>query len=71
MDPGALPGHLVVVGSSAGGIGALMELAQTLPAGFPAPLCVVQHVGANPSLLQELLSSKGPTRRCTHATASC
>ena len=53
-------GFLVVVGSSAGGITALMELAQTLPAGFPAPVCIVQHVGANPSVLPELLSSRGP-----------
>ena len=52
--------HLVVVGASAGGIAALLELAQALPAGFPAPVCVVQHVGANPSLLPELMSSRGP-----------
>jgi two-component system chemotaxis response regulator CheB len=52
--------HLVVVGASAGGISALMELAARLPAGFPAPMCVVQHVGANPSILPELLSSRGP-----------
>lgn len=53
-------GRLVVVGASAGGIAALQELASTLPAGFPAPLCVVQHVGANPSILPELLSQRGP-----------
>jgi two-component system, chemotaxis family, protein-glutamate methylesterase/glutaminase len=57
-DP--LSGHLVVVGASAGGISALMELAQTLPAGFPAPVCIVQHVGANPSILPELLANRGP-----------
>lgn len=57
-DP--LTGHIVVVGASAGGISALMELAQTLPAGFPAPVCVVQHVGAHPSILPELLSNRGP-----------
>jgi two-component system chemotaxis response regulator CheB len=53
-------GHLVVIGASAGGISALIRLAETLPAGFPAPVCVVQHVGANPSLLPELLSGRGP-----------
>jgi two-component system, chemotaxis family, protein-glutamate methylesterase/glutaminase len=53
-------GHLVVIGASAGGIAALLKLAETLPAAFPAPLCIVQHVGANPSLLPELLSNRGP-----------
>lgn len=53
-------GRLVVVGASAGGVSALLELASTLPAGFSAPLCVVQHVGANPSILPELLSARGP-----------
>lgn len=53
-------GHLVVIGASAGGISALMTLAQTLPAGFPAPICIVQHVGNNHSILPELLSNKGP-----------
>ncbi|HEX7887968.1 MAG TPA: chemotaxis protein CheB [Ramlibacter sp.] len=52
--------HLVVVGASAGGISALMELAQSLPPGFPAPVCVVQHVGANLSILPELLANRGP-----------
>ena len=59
MANDSLAGHLVVVGASAGGISALMELAQTLPAGFPAPVCIVQHVGANPSILPELLSTRG------------
>jgi two-component system chemotaxis response regulator CheB len=53
-------GRLVVIGASAGGIAALLRLAETLPAGFPAPVCVVQHVGAHPSLLPELLSGRGP-----------
>lgn len=55
-----LPGHLVVIGASAGGIHALMELAHALPKGFGAPVCIVQHVGANRSHLPELLSSHGP-----------
>jgi two-component system chemotaxis response regulator CheB len=60
MSHDALSGHLVVVGASAGGVSALLELAKDLPPGFPAPICVVQHVGANPSLLPELLSARGP-----------
>lgn len=58
--PNEPAGRLVVIGASAGGVGALLELASTLPAGFPAPVCVVQHVGANPSILPELLSARGP-----------
>lgn len=53
-------GYLVVIGASAGGVQALLQLAASLPAGFPAPVCIVQHVGANPSLLPELLSNRGP-----------
>ena len=60
MATDSLTGHLVVIGASAGGISALMVLAQTLPAGFPAPICIVQHVGSNHSILPELLSGKGP-----------
>ena len=53
------PGSLVVVGASAGGVATLLELVESLPAGLAAPICVVQHVGANPSLLPELLSHRG------------
>jgi two-component system chemotaxis response regulator CheB len=60
MDTDSPTGHLVVIGSSAGGISALLLLAQTLPAGFPAPICVVQHVGSNHSILPELMSNQGP-----------
>ena len=52
--------RLVVVGASTGGIAALLALARTLPAGFPAPICVVQHIGTHPSILPELLSASGP-----------
>lgn len=60
MATESLSGHLVVLGASAGGVSALMHLVQTLPAGFPAPLCIVLHVGANHSVLPELLAAKGP-----------
>lgn len=35
---------LVVVGSSAGGIEALSTLVASLPAGFPAPIILAQHL---------------------------
>jgi two-component system chemotaxis response regulator CheB len=57
---GAAQSCLVVVGASAGGVEALFSLAASLPANFPAPVCIVQHVGANPSLLPELLRARGP-----------
>ena len=60
MATESLSGHLVVVGASAGGIAPLLVLAETLPPGFAAPVCIVLHVGAQPSLLPELLSNKGP-----------
>lgn len=60
MSQDSVSGRLVVVGASAGGISALLDLAGSLPAGFAAPVCVVQHIGANPSILPELLSARGP-----------
>jgi signal transduction histidine kinase len=36
--------HLVVIGSSAGGIEALSRLVSTLPEGFQAPIVVAQHL---------------------------
>lgn len=51
---------IVVVGASTGGIAALQLLAQSLPRDFPAPVCVVQHVGANYSILPALLRECGP-----------
>jgi two-component system chemotaxis response regulator CheB len=60
MDP-ELP-RLVVIGASSGGVAALLEIARNLPPAFPAPVCIVQHVGMNPSLLPELLRRVGPNR---------
>lgn len=49
---------IVVIGASSGGVTALLELVKTLPADFPAPIFVVQHVAADsPSILPQLLSS--------------
>jgi two-component system chemotaxis response regulator CheB len=52
--------HLVVIGASAGGVHALLDIAERLPKFFPAPICIVQHIGSNPSLLPELLRFRGP-----------
>ncbi|SFP94370.1 chemotaxis protein CheB [Hymenobacter arizonensis] len=49
---------IVVIGASAGGVSALLELVKTLPADFPAPIFIVQHVAPDsPSILPQLLSS--------------
>lgn len=53
-----LPG-LVVVGSSAGGIDAVLTLVGSLPAEFPAPVVIAQHIDPHrPSRLNELLSNR-------------
>ena len=53
--------HLVVVGSSAGGIGALSGLVSSLPDDFDAPIVVAQHLDPNrESRLQEILARKSP-----------
>ncbi|HLZ21514.1 MAG TPA: chemotaxis protein CheB [Ktedonobacterales bacterium] len=50
---------LVVVGSSAGGIEALSTLVATLPADFPAPLVLAQHLDpSRPSHLAEILARR-------------
>ena len=48
---------IVVIGTSPGGVAALLELAKALPADFPAPTFVVMHVPADsPSMLPQLLN---------------
>ena len=57
--------QLIVVGASAGGIGALSGLIPTLPADFPAPIVIAQHLDPDrESHLKEILSrdSKLPVR---------
>src|SRR3982751_262601 len=51
---------IVTIGSSAGGIPVLLELAASLPPGFPASVLIVQHIGAHRSALPELLARSGP-----------
>src|SRR5215510_1796346 len=51
--------HLVVVGSSAGGIEALGVLVSGLPATFPAPIVLAQHLDPNrPSQLAAILERR-------------
>lgn len=49
----------MVIGASAGGVHALLALGDALPGSFPAPVCIVQHIGSNPSLLPQLLGYRG------------
>ena len=59
--PAQAPGdRVVVIGASLGGIDALQQLVARLPASFPAPIVLVQHIGAHPSVLPDILSTRGP-----------
>jgi two-component system chemotaxis response regulator CheB len=49
---------IVVIGASAGGVSALVQLATSLPADLSAAVFIVLHVGANKSLLPELMQSR-------------
>lgn len=49
--------HLIVIGASTGGLGALRSMFSCLPAGFPAPILLVMHIGSMDSILPTLLSS--------------
>ncbi|HEX6648016.1 MAG TPA: CheR family methyltransferase [Pyrinomonadaceae bacterium] len=50
---------LVVVGSSAGGVGALSTLVSTLPKSFPAPIVIAQHLDPQrPSHLGSILERR-------------
>jgi len=51
---------IVVIGGSAGSIGALRTIVRDLPADFPAAILIVVHISADfPSPLDTLLSSWG------------
>src|ERR1035437_5331848 len=51
--------QLVVIGSSAGGIEALSRLVASLPADFPAPIVIAQHLDPRrPSHLHEILARR-------------
>jgi len=53
-----MPGHdIIVIGASAGGVEALMQIARGLPADLPAAIFIVLHVPPNsPSLLPTILN---------------
>lgn len=58
---------IIVIGTSAGGVEVLAQLARGLPKGLPAAIFVVCHFPANArSLLPEILSRAGPLL-ATHA----
>lgn len=57
---------VIVIGASAGGVAALMELCKGLPADLPAAVFIVIHIGANESRLPELLAANG-TLPAVHA----
>lgn len=59
MNPAPAPAHAIVIGASAGGVAALLELAAALPADLDAAIGVVLHVGKRPSILPELLAARG------------
>ena len=66
MEDVAARRDLIVIGSSAGGVPVLLDLVAGLPAELPAAILVVQHIGANPSILPELLTRRGG-RPAAHA----
>jgi two-component system chemotaxis response regulator CheB len=51
--------RIVVIGASAGGVEALLQLIPKLPRSFSAPICVVIHIPAeSPSLLASILGRR-------------
>jgi two-component system, chemotaxis family, protein-glutamate methylesterase/glutaminase len=52
--------YAIVIGASSGGVSALLELASGLPEDLNAVVGVVLHVGAQHSILPELLVRRGP-----------
>jgi len=51
--------NLIVIGGSTGAVKPLLELVGSLPRGFPASVLIVQHIGAQASMLPELLNRRG------------
>jgi two-component system CheB/CheR fusion protein len=62
MEPGTKPfSHLVVVGASAGGVESLSVLLGSIPATFPAPILIAQHLSpSRRSSLREILERRSP-----------
>ncbi len=55
-------GRVIVVGTSAGGVDALLRMAPALSKELEAPVLVVLHIGAHRSYLPELLNARAGTR---------
>ncbi len=56
-----MPGRIFVVGASLSGIDALCRLVHELPANFPAPILITQHVASHsPGMLPSILAPAGP-----------
>lgn len=51
-----MPYEAVVIGASAGGLQALRQLLPALPALFPIPIAVVQHIGERSDFMSEYLN---------------
>ncbi|MDA8447399.1 chemotaxis protein CheB [Paracidovorax valerianellae] len=64
MNPSAET-PFIFIGASAGGVYAMLDLVTALPAGFPAPIFFVQHIGSMRSHLPDLLNTRGPNRALT------
>ncbi|MCJ2043777.1 chemotaxis protein CheB [Methylobacterium sp. J-078] len=52
-------GAIIVIALSAGGLAPLRQIVEALPPTCRASVFIVQHVGANPSVLPEILSWRG------------
>lgn len=51
--------HAIVIGTSSGGVSALLELAAGFPKDVEAVVGMVLHVGTPDSILPELISARG------------
>lgn len=54
--------RMIFIGTSAGGVDALLQVIPQLPADFAAPIMVVLHVGGHRSHLPEMLSARSRLR---------
>ncbi|WP_410666160.1 chemotaxis protein CheB [Amycolatopsis sp. lyj-84] len=55
--------EIVAIGSSAGGVKALLEVLGALPAGFPVPLVIVQHLDPrHDTILADILDRRSGLR---------
>ena len=52
--------RIIVIGASAGGVGALLNMMPLLSSNLAAPVVIVLHIGPYRSLLPDLLNARGP-----------